>query len=320
MNEQPATSRTERIAGIFVVVALLLLVAGFGYYLYRTAERKGWRVPRCPFYTYVQSAEGLNLGDPVVLMGFNVGEITIITAQPPGSWYKVYVGFEIKQPYYGYVWSDSKVKIAASGLLGARRLEVAAGTTGTPTVYEDHNHISELLIDNKKVAFADNPKGVFILPEEAPALSERAEKLVSTVERALPDILALTNRLNAVLDNSATLTASATALTSNANQLVTETRPALTNLTARLDSTLVSANTNLDALAASLNATLLNLAAITGNLNSQVQSNDQILASISKLVIDSDNLVQGLKKHWLLRGVFQKEAAKTNAPAAKSNR
>jgi ABC-type transporter Mla subunit MlaD len=320
MNEQPPTSRTERIAGIFVVTALLLLVAGFGYYLYRTAERKGWRVPRCPFYTYVQSGEGLNVGDPVVLMGFNVGEITVITAQPPGSWYKVYVGFDIKRPYYGYVWTDSKVKIATSGLLGARRLEVAAGATGTPTVYEENGRINELLVDSKKVPFAENPKGIFILPEEAPALSERAEKLVSTVERALPDILAITNRLNTVLDNSATLTANAALLSSNANQLVNETRPAVTGLTARLDSTLVSANTNLDVLAASLNATLINLAAITGNLNSQVQSNDQILASISRLVIDADNLVQGLKKHWLLRGVFQKDAAKTNAPAAKPSR
>src|SRR4029077_15156948 len=55
MNEQPTPSRTERIVGIFVVVALLLLVAGFAFYLYRVAERKGWRVQRCPFYTYVQS-------------------------------------------------------------------------------------------------------------------------------------------------------------------------------------------------------------------------------------------------------------------------
>lgn len=307
MNEQPTPSRTERIVGVFVVVALLLLVAGFAFYLYRVAERKGWRVQRCPFYTYVQSGEGLNVGDPVMLMGFEVGEITVITAQDPYSWYKVFVGFNVRQPYYGYIWSDSKVKIATSGLLGSRRLEVAPGATGTPTVYEEHKRISELLVDGKRVAFADNPKGVFILPEEDPALTERAEKLLRTVESALPNILALTNRLNTVLDNSA-------ALTSNANTLVTEVRPAVSNLATRLDTTLLAADTNLVALAGNLNETLLNLAAITGNLNGQVQSNDQILASISKLVVDSDNLVQGLKKHWLLRGVFPK----TNAPPAKS--
>lgn len=312
MNDQPPPSRTERIVGVFVVVALLLLVAGFGLYLYRTAERRGWRVARCPFYTYVQSGEGLNLGDPVMLMGFSVGEITVITAQEPGSWYKVFVAFEIRRPYYGYIYSDSKVKIATSGLLGSRRLEVTPGVTGTAAVYEVAGRITELLIDNKRVPFADNPKGIFILPEEDPALTERAEKLLRTVESALPDILALTNRLNTVLDNSATLTGNATLLTSNVNALVSEVRPAVSNLTSRLDSTLVAADTNLVILAGNLNETLLNLAAITGNLNSQVQSNDQILASISRLVVDSDNLVQGLKKHWLLRGVFPK----TNTPTA----
>ena len=53
-----------------------------------------------------------------------------------------------------------------------------------------------------------------------------------------------------------------------------------------------------------LNNTILNLASLTGNLNSQVQSNDQILANISRLVVDSDDLVQGLKKHWFIRDFF----------------
>jgi hypothetical protein len=65
---------------------------------------------------------------------------------------------------------------------------------------------------------------------------------------------------------------------------------------------------------ASLNDTILNLAAITSNLNAQVESNDKILSQISGLVVNTDNLVQGLKKHWLLRGVFQKMGTQTNAP------
>jgi ABC-type transporter Mla subunit MlaD len=310
MSETEMTSRrTERVVGVFVVLALLLLVAGFAYYLYHTAERKGWRVPRCPYYTFVRSGEGLNVGDPVLLMGFDVGEITVITAQPPGSYYKVYVGFEIKRPYYGYIWSDSKVKIASSGLLGNRRLEVTSGYAGTPTVIEEHNRIRELVIDGKRVPFTASVKGIYVEPEEEPALTERAEKLLGVVETALPNILAVTNRVNTVLDHSA-------GLTSNANQLVTEVRPAVSNLAARLDTALVGADTNLVILAGNLNDTLVNLANITSNLNSQVQSNSQMLSSISRLVIDTDNLVQGLKKHWLLRGIFQKMNA-TNAPAAK---
>jgi ABC-type transporter Mla subunit MlaD len=304
--------RVERIVGLFVGVATLLLLAGFAYYLYHTAQRKGWFTPKCPYFTYVASAEGLKVGDPIVLMGFSVGEITMITAQPPGSYYKVFVAFDVKQPYYGYIWSDSKVKIAPAGFLGQRQLELTTGYAGQPTVYEKHKRVSEILVGDKRVPLTEAPKGVFLLPDEEPALTERAEKLVAQVETALPNILALTNQLNAVLTNTA-------ALTANANALVGEARPAVTNLAARLDSVLVSADTNLTMVASDLDQTLINLAAITSNLNTQVQSNDQILSSISKMVVDADNLVQGLKQHWLLRGIFQKMNSETNSSPAKTN-
>jgi ABC-type transporter Mla subunit MlaD len=311
MNEPETTSRrTERIVGVFVVLALLLMLAGFAYYLYRKAEREGWLVPRCPYYTFVQSGEGLEVGDPVRMMGFDIGELTLIEAQPPSSYYHVFIGIEIKRPYYGYIWTDSKIKVASSGFLGKRQLEITKGETGGPTVFEKHDRISEVLIDGKQVALAHAPKGPFLPPDESPSVTERAEKLLSQAEAALPNILAVTNRINGVLDNSA-------ALTSNANQLVCEVRPAVSNLSLRLDATLVGADTNLVILAGNLNDTLLNLARITSNLNSQVQTNDQMLSSISKLVVDTDNLVQGMKKHWLLSGIFKKMNA-TNAPPAKA--
>ena len=113
MNEPVA--QTERRVGVFVVTALVLLLAGFGYYLYHTAERKGWRVPRVPYYTFVQNAEGLEIGDPVKLMGFDIGELTVIEAQPPSSYYHVFLGLQIRQPYYGYIWTDSVVRVTTAG-------------------------------------------------------------------------------------------------------------------------------------------------------------------------------------------------------------
>ena len=56
------------------------------------------------------------------------------------------------------------------------------------------------------------------------------------------------------------------------------------------------------------------LADITSNLNAQVQANTNMLSSISKIVVDTDDFVQGLKRHWLLRSAFKKA---TNAPPAK---
>ncbi len=78
------------------------------------------------FHTYANSAAGLNIGDPVVLMGFKVGQISGITAMPPRTRYNVRIEFYINQvnqngePYYGYVWSEgSVVKVNASDFLGS---------------------------------------------------------------------------------------------------------------------------------------------------------------------------------------------------------
>jgi hypothetical protein len=52
---------------------------------------------------------------------------------------------------------------------------------------------------------------------------------------------------------------------------------------------------------------LENLANVTSNLNAQVQANTNILSNVSEAVVHSDELVQGLKRHWLLRSAFKKK-------------
>lgn len=313
--------RVEWIVTVFVLVALVLMATGFAYYLYHTAARKGWFIPKVNYYTLLMSAEGLKTGDPVVMFGFNVGEITRIEAQPPDSWHAVYIEFAIRQPYYGYIWTDSKLRVTSAGLLGGRRLEVLKGYAGRPTVREDKNLPSHVLVKNEYVAITPQTKPVYLAAQEDLALGERAEKLLAQAEAALPNLLAITNRLNRVLDHASDLTANASLLTSNVNVLVTDARPIVTNLTGQLDETfanvnvtLTNANSQLTILAGSLNQTLLNLAAITSNLNAQVEANDQILSEISRLIRSTDDLIQGLKRHWLLRGAFGQPPTEPTEP------
>jgi len=86
---------------------------------------------------------------------------------------------------------------------------------------------------------------------------------------------------------------------------------ALGNATA----TLASANTNVTALAENLGRSLDSLANLTSNLNSQVQANTNIVSQLSRVIVDADDLVQGLKRHWLLRSAFKSKS--TNAPASR---
>jgi ABC-type transporter Mla subunit MlaD len=171
---------------------------------------------------------------------------------------------------------------------------------------------------------------------EAPPISDQLQAMVAQVQSALPGILALTNKIGAVLDNAANTA-------SNLNTTIVAARPVVTNFAAisgelrepgglgvwalgtngnlqiqgaltNLNLLLVNTDTNLNNLSDQVGVTLENVAGITSNLNAQVQANSNILWSISKMVMDSDDLVQGLKRHWLLRSAFKTK--KTNAPPA----
>src|SRR5580765_2112873 len=97
-------SRMERAVGWFVFIAILLLGFGFVYYVYDTAERKGWFLLKAQYFTFAQTATGLKVGDPVKMMGFDAGSITSIKPMAAEQFtYNVYVEFELKAPNYGYI-------------------------------------------------------------------------------------------------------------------------------------------------------------------------------------------------------------------------
>jgi uncharacterized phage infection (PIP) family protein YhgE len=151
----------------------------------------------------------------------------------------------------------------------------------------------------------------------------------------LPHFLNLTNQLTEVLANSAQAASNVNAIALNAQPTITNLAEITTqlrefdgslgrwlfstNLNQQLDraaananATLGSVDINLLVVAEKLTRSLDNLANLTSNLNAQVQSNTNVLSQISAAVIHTDELVQGLKRHWLLRSAFKTKA--TNQP------
>lgn len=408
----------ERAVGWFVFLATVLLLFGFGYYIYHTAERRGWFKIRAPFFTFVQSSQGLNIGDPVVMMGFPVGQITDIHPMEPGDRRNVRVDFEIRDKYDSFRYirtGGSIVKVNSADFLGKRQLEVTRGTNGlgsyalcvtqpisvvgleearklaglapdhwqlaqdvldgnsnvvfhayefARTVLDDSNatvlaqcqfESNSIYIYNNKersknyvVAswwrrehryenFKPGSEDAYLHAVEPPSIGDQVQMMVSEVQNALPGIIALTNKIAAVLDNAVKVTA-------NLNTTLVAAQPAVTNLAfiteelrppgapllwalgangngqiqtalTNVNSLLVNTDTNLNTLVAQLDLTLENVAGITSNLNAQVQANPNMLWTISKTVTDTDDMIQGLKRHWLLRSAFKSKA--TNAPAKK---
>jgi len=416
-------SHAEKAVGWFVFLAVALLAFGFGYYIYQSAQNRGWFEIKAKFHTFVASSSGLNVGDPVVMMGFPVGKITLVHAMPPGDPHNVLVEFNVHDPYFRYIWQrGSVVIINSTGFTGARQLEVTRGTNGyalcvTQPVYDktipevaklvatttnqwqlaqdvfDANsnivygaytmldaaslqaitgqytllggsnlvRIADLKAPDDTICVYNNTvnrhwivgswherrhryinftlvkDSAWLLPVEPVGVGDRVAQVVAQVQSALPNFFALTNQLARILDNTANLT-------SNLNATVVDVRPAMTNvvqLTAllhqpggvglmalgtngpaqlaealdKVNALLDSSDTNMDALVQGLLPTLEHVSDITSNLSVQVQSSPTMLPGLAKTITDTDDMIQGLKRHWLLRSAFKKKSGATNSVA-----
>lgn len=335
--------------GVFVTVATLLLLAGFGYYIYHTGEVKGWWDFKARYWTEIDSGAGLQVGGDVRMLGFKVGQITKVEANEPFKVPPVHVAFYVKDPYQGYIWSDSRAKVVAGDFLGGRYIEI---TPGGSSIDPDSTNKVELQATYQKIKgewhvlneqtgeyeLEEKTDGFWMLATESPAAMERLEMIANRAEEALPGILDMTNRVNLVLSNIASVTAEAQILLTAALPTMTNIQAITTNLREpkgslgewalptnlhmQLLQTLASANitltnasqmiantdTNVLTLVTNLDQTLINLANITSNLNQQVQSNTNLVKGVSELIQNADDMIQGLKRHWFLRGAFKKKA------------
>jgi hypothetical protein len=355
-------SRLEKLVGVFVTVAALLLAAGLAYYVYHTAQRKGWFLAKAPYFVYLHSGAGIKVGDTVMLMGFPVGEVTDITAAKPwtyddnGKMVDVFVEFVVRTPYIGYVYNDSTVKIKSAGLLGSRYLEVTkGGTTGTTNklyaTYTENATSGQLekMLVGPTGAYSNYHRGFkyWLQVEEPPELTSQVDEMLRTAKGAMPSILELTNQLSRVLNNAGLAVVHLDELLVGMKPIVTNTSTTMTNLAAitgtlretrgalgewllptniqnelllllpNVNSAVTNMNTNLVSMVANLNKSLEELAGITSNLRAQVDANTNLVSNISSAIVHTDDLIQGLKRHWLLRSAFKPKKttdSATNAP------
>jgi hypothetical protein len=389
-------SRIERTVGWFVIIATLILLAGFAWYLYAAAQSRGWFVTKINYATGLNDATGFKEGDVVKLMGFPVGQVTRIVPNDPKRARGLTIYFNIRDPYYGYIWYDSHVRVM-DNFLGERYLQIEKGRIGEPTAFtnktgellvlnriaawhkyqsltnelktnpaktnlsddailiEATNQLMELIRNQPTVYYLDATRAkftrsldlqasnyCFIPVIDTPSLGDRLNAVANTVEAALPNILGMTNQLAAVLSN-------ANNAVLRVNLALAKTDPILTNLTivtgnlrdpngslgnwllptnlaAQLHVTLQSAtealksahttlddtDTNLTMLAVDLDHSLQHLSDLTSNLSWQVQMNTNLISEISTTIVHTDGLIQGLKRHWLLRSAFKTKPVKPN--------
>ena len=282
-------SKLERAVGFFILLAILLLLIGFVYYTWHTAQKRGWFVRKVLYQTCLRNATGIKSGDPVKLMGFTIGEVTKVIPNDPWADpnYAVTIYFTVRYDtngYCGYIWSDSKVKVTSADFFGNRTIEVTKGQFGVPTLYEENGkilgslkkeseYISKLpqissspyelqwICKTNKSLFYHipytNTVAIYLEAEESPALTEQLDGIVRQITNSLPNILNLTNQISNVLTNVANLAINANTLVSNMYSPVASANTAISNL---------------DHLLVEIRPTISNLNVISMNLTNPVGS------------------------------------------------
>lgn len=223
--------RVERVVGLFVFVAVIAMLSGLAFYVKHQLKVRGYGLKRMPYYTYVSDSSGLQPGTEVRMMGFPVGVVTHVNRSPDEYWMvqqnlNVFVRFEVREPYFDYIWIDSHAKIGSGDFLGGRFLEVTRGrsyelTVGNwrgkdPWVASDDWATAQYLMSHGQDPGYEPPliyrplrnqtNGFFLVAEENPPLPQKLEEVTQKIDAALPGILSLTNQVKAVLTNAVSLT------------------------------------------------------------------------------------------------------------------
>lgn len=130
----------------FAFVALAL--AALGLTFYQIAKRQKWFESTITFYSYLDHSEGIQLGDPVYLMGFKIGYVYKIDvgSSEPGHERQLVLIYKVRKKYHYYINEDSILQIQRF-IPGTAKLELKQGKVNPDTRMPLPTHSTEAPIE-----------------------------------------------------------------------------------------------------------------------------------------------------------------------------
>ncbi len=115
-------NRYETVAGIFVLIGLVCV----GYMTVKLGKVRLWGHDSYPLYARFNSVSGLRAGNPVEMLGIQIGEVANFRLDQEKQ--VVMVEFKINEGIK--VYDDAIASIKTSGLIGDRYVSLDAGGGG----------------------------------------------------------------------------------------------------------------------------------------------------------------------------------------------
>jgi len=298
----------EQIVGLFVLIALVSLA---GILIFMGINQR-WFAKDYSFYSKFNSGEGLNRGMEVKLKGFTIGAVDSIELLDDNT---VQIGFHIFDTYYDRVRPNSVIELSTSpiGIGGGGLLFHPGRSTAGPL--EEYSYIPSTDFPEGRSLIA---RGMVTTPESDDTVSSILESLNSTIttidntlkgsqEGPLLDVLeesyTVLNTLNETLENTTGITANIESLT----QQLSETQGLIKKLLDPQGSALKILDddelyNNINQIVAELAESAEELSSFTAYINNQQPTITAILKEGESTLVESQDVLEGLKNNPLLRG------------------
>lgn len=294
-NEVTRGARDITLASrIFLVVAVVSLVLS----ALLLAHNQGVFTRTITAYFYAATADGLNKGMAVKLVGFRVGSVQNISIEPDR---RVMVELDIVEKYAPMIFSNAVVRLTREAVIGGNVLEVRPGTEGTGAIG-----------DKAVLRF-----------ERDPGIEGAVTKLLDQITPIVTDIRQITTYLNSPEGDfrqamrNINLTASQLGNASaGLQQLSTSAVGAFdsTSLLARdarsslavMDSSLKRIDAALPGITVKVEQSLENIRVTTEAMRVMATGELQgLVGEAGGLVAETSDVVRGAKRAWPLRDVVQ---------------
>jgi phospholipid/cholesterol/gamma-HCH transport system substrate-binding protein len=311
VSEMRAGLRDIAVASrIFLVVAVLALVAAIGVLAWQQGVFTQW----LDVTFYAGTADGMNKGMAVKLVGFKVGSVDAISVTPD---LRVKVGVKLDEKYQNMIDGDAVIRLAKEGLIGGNVLEIRRGSgdkgpirSGAQLKYEREpaldaavvalvDQIAPVIADVKQVtSFLASPEGDF---RQAIGNANRAAAALVETRADLKKLIA---SLAEGFDRSEKQVAVVLDTTTG---LLRDTRASV----AVLDGSLRKIDAALPGIASKMDQSLENLrvaseavrGVATGQLPGLVGDARVLVSEGEVLVSDTNEIVRGARQTWPVRNL-----------------
>jgi phospholipid/cholesterol/gamma-HCH transport system substrate-binding protein len=281
--------RTQRfmLGAVAVLLLVLVMIAVKQDYFHRSTT----------IYFYTPTAQGLSEGMAVKFIGFKVGSVKAVSMQPNAT---VQVKVALDDEYVHLIGQDAKAKLIKEALVGESVVEIIPGSQQVKQV--THDSVLEFERGQDASNVLEN-----LAAQLQPILSD-IHQITSSINNPNGDVQKTLKNLNQASAEFRETVKQFTQLGANSNQK-------LDGVYVKLDKALDSANSSLGTLDKALpklvdkaDATLNNVQSATADIkkitNESAAEVPSLVRNTNALVQDGQETLGGVKKSWLLNGLF----------------